>query len=914
MDTQRPDHILPHHWEEWRKSLVDPEIIALNVKSFPGQILLEILTENKIEATQSVQYPTEPTKRLLERYDVITEGDGWFVSGVDPSNDWDRMEWGQIKPDSPRPDPGKDGKFIKYETLCGLDARLILLDVPSRIAEKIYQRYEVNPSQDDKAIGFWHCVHVYNIPIVITEGGKKAGFLLTIGFAAIALPGVTMGMRKDPKPHLIPDLEYFATWQRKFIFCFDADQKQKTQNLVKGAINKTASLLNTFGCHIFTAGWKSGRGKGIDDVGAVEGIEAVKEILSHPKEWKEPAKKDDERPRAAQLASELAEIYRPKLVYDDESCAWMHYEADENSKGIWSVQTDLTVGSVIQAEVEARLGTDYSANYINDILKLIRYKLLVRGWDEAMGVIPFTNGVLDPNTGKFMPHAPGYRLTWTLPREHNPLADDWGTINQWLDEATGHNAKLKKVLLCWLNACLKGRYDLQRFLHLTGPGGSGKGTFTRLAMSLIGGRNTHCTTLLDWCQNRFESFNAYRKRLIILPDEDKYSGGLARFKSLTGGDFIRAEAKGKPGFQFRFEGMVMVSSNYPIFMGDSSGIDRRAIIIPFSNPVSREKQRNLDREFEPELAALTNYVLSIPDEEVSYYLLQTSTESPEIFAQTLDHRMRADSIAAWLNDCCVLDEEELTQIGSDKGNAQTLFGSYWQYCDRIGAKPKNLREFSPNLLELANLTLEMPVEKIINKNGKHIKGLRLRGEFDSSLPNPIESLVILPQKEKVTDRGVVTDGVTDGVTGKTPMNGEGDGCDGSDLSEEIKGAKKDVDSGSKSGSRSEDLEGFFEKTETHSLRRETSHPSHPSPSHVEPVLPVTPSVTHPSPEGFHPSPKGVGIGDRVKYTGNHPNYSRQYGNSVIEITKVQGDKAMGRLSDGSFSTYLPKNELKKIGD
>jgi hypothetical protein len=69
--------------------------------------------------------------------------------------------------------------------------------------------------------------------VVIVEGVKKAACLLTIGYAAIAIPGVNSGYRtpKDEfgniigKPNLVPDLKHFATEDRRIDICFDRDRK-----------------------------------------------------------------------------------------------------------------------------------------------------------------------------------------------------------------------------------------------------------------------------------------------------------------------------------------------------------------------------------------------------------------------------------------------------------------------------------------------------------------------------------------------------------------------------------------------------------------------------------------------------------------------------------------------------------------
>ncbi|WP_311774240.1 MULTISPECIES: DUF3854 domain-containing protein [unclassified Nostoc] len=71
--------------------------------------------------------------------------------------------------------------------------------------------------------GFWHWVLQHNVPVTIVEGVKKAGALLTAGYAAIAIPCVNAGYRTPHdeygttigKPSLIPDLKHFATQGRQ---------------------------------------------------------------------------------------------------------------------------------------------------------------------------------------------------------------------------------------------------------------------------------------------------------------------------------------------------------------------------------------------------------------------------------------------------------------------------------------------------------------------------------------------------------------------------------------------------------------------------------------------------------------------------------------------------------------------------
>jgi P4 family phage/plasmid primase-like protien len=468
-------------------------------------------------------------------------------------------------------------------------------------------------------------------------------------------------------------------------------------------------------------------------------------------------------PPADIIAQRIAEDYRSILAYNNEIAQWMRYEAEH--PGIWTPETNEFIESIVYQNLTVRGIEGYNSHsYITNIVKSLRNQLIRRFWYEPSPTefLPHRNGVLEIATGKLLPHSPDYGFTWSLPRDYNPLFTDWSTIDSFLDHVSGNNPQIKDLLLCYCNAVLKGRHDLQKFLHLIGVGGTGKGTFARLIVGLIGKENVHTTTLEDWCTNRFEGANAYGKRLVLFPDEDKQTGKLGKFLSLTGEDLIRAEEKNKKAFQYRYDGMVLVLSNLPVFTGDSaSRVKRRIITVPCNNQVSLlQRSSNIEQKFEIELAAFTNYILSIPDDHVTNVMLGL-VEIPECTLEFWENRIRTDSIAAWLNDWVIYDPMAETAIGSNSyeessGEPITLYGSYAQHCRRSGNQVKAVKNFSPDLLELCRSVLGWDVEKKVTKTGKFIRGLRLRTDKDREIPTHDYSLM-----ERVTDMMTTGDGCGD---------------------------------------------------------------------------------------------------------------------------------------------------------
>ena len=734
------------HYQELRSSGICDSIINDNFISVKGDEAKEYVLSEALfrlgegkQTPHSYQYTTAEVQRLLNQYSHLEDG-GWWCSGLDPLNNWQKMEWGCFKPDHPRSDISR-GKVIKYEHPPKTPTRAFYLDVPKDIWETVSIRHGV-PIQDYSE-SFWKWVKNEKIPVVITEGVKKAAALLTCGIAAIAIPGINSAYRKvdEKKKILIADIESIASPGRKITICFDQDMKIETIKAVRGAINTIGQLLLDNGCNISVASWDAPY-KGIDDLLVATDmatvIEIVDEALSFD-DYLELSKGKAVRPKADMIAREIAEQYTSKLVYSDVSKSWLLYESE--LPGIWTPISQESLEAVICRILDSKgiqkIG-DYS--YISNISKFLRGLLIKSRWDEINSscYLPFKNGLLELATGKLLPHSPHHYLTWQLPREHDSSATDWTQINAFLDHLSANDPQIKAILLCYCNAVLKGRYDLQKFLHLIGLGGTGKGTYSRLIVSLIGERNVCSSTLHDFCTNIFDGYNAYGKRLVLFAEEDTAIGRIGKFLSLTGEDPLRAEAKGQKAFNFRYQGMTLVCSNMPIFSGQAaSRVKRRVITVPCNNRV--KKRENLEQKFEGELAAFTNYVLSLSDTYVSDILKGES--STQCALEFWENRIRVDSLASWLNDCVIFDPSVITPVGNDKNEGDngakvnTLFGSYSVHCRQNGGQQQSSRNFSPNLLEICGTVLGWEVGIVKKSTGRFITGLRLRDPgIDDHIP------------------------------------------------------------------------------------------------------------------------------------------------------------------------------------
>ena len=320
MNTPQPQHcnIKQNHWQEWLASAVDSGIIALNVRSVHGE-LSGAGGEYSSPVAEFLNIPITRGRWInrqgfkdegkLSRQDWVRNASGWICRGLDPRNNWQEMGWGCFKADSPWIDwtEGKK-KTRKYEHPQGEPTRAFFLKVPLHIWQKVADRYKVPMPENivvdslGSAIGFWAWVLEEEIPLIITEGAKKAAALLTLGYAAVGLPGINSGYRKTQESggqnnyHLIPDLKPFATTLnpipgfkpfdgRDIYICFDNDPKPTTKHNVVIATCRLGKLFESNRSTVKVI-QLTGEEKGCDDWIVAHGQEAFDKLVSKAKSLK----------------------------------------------------------------------------------------------------------------------------------------------------------------------------------------------------------------------------------------------------------------------------------------------------------------------------------------------------------------------------------------------------------------------------------------------------------------------------------------------------------------------------------------------------------------------------------------------------------------------------------------------------
>jgi Domain of unknown function (DUF3854) len=299
--------------QEMKDSAIADDIVALNFRCWNP------LNDNDLDDVFTLLI-AEPEHRNNSTLAGRSQNDlantlrsgGWIFEG---------HQGVSVKPASPR--KNADGKIIKYESVRGAgNQQLFVPRVSIRLAAEIAQKLKVvrdfNPALALEAedTEFWDWFLSTGLPLIITEGVKKAAALISAGYPAIALNGVwgwgsnekdmfgeiERGTRGEALKILNPDLEPFLD-DREIVLAFDRDDKADTVKKVEAAKTRFRQEIEGIVAGVTQLKWKGY--KGIDDLIAAKGVKKLDLVYSKRSDIKLPVLKE-KRETIGDLSLKLA--------------------------------------------------------------------------------------------------------------------------------------------------------------------------------------------------------------------------------------------------------------------------------------------------------------------------------------------------------------------------------------------------------------------------------------------------------------------------------------------------------------------------------------------------------------------------------------------------------------------------------
>lgn len=159
--------------------------------------------------------------------------------------------------------------------------------------------------------------------------------------------------------------------------------------------------------------------------------------------------------------------------------------------------------------------------------------------------ICFENGMYDPINKKMMPHDDKYCCINQVPHEYHPetLPKAGKAIEEYLKFICDGKQDTREMLLQYMGYSLTRDTRQQKFLILTGEGGSGKSTLIKCFEMLVGQRNISNVSLTD-LQQRFSSIELMG--MLANSCADLEIGALtdtSMLKKLVGEDSIKVQLR-----------------------------------------------------------------------------------------------------------------------------------------------------------------------------------------------------------------------------------------------------------------------------------------------------------------------------------------------------------------------------------
>jgi len=288
--------------------------------------------------------------------------------------------------------------------------------------------------------------------------------------------------------------------------------------------------------------------------------------------------------------------------------------------------------------------------------------------------ICFQNGMYDPINKRMIPHDEKYCCINQVPHEYQPkmLPKAGETIEEYLNFICDGKQDTREMLLQFMGYSMTRDTRQQKFLILTGEGGSGKSTLIKCFEMLAGQRNISNVSLTD-LQQRFSSIELMG--MLVNSCADLEIGALtdtSMIKKLVGEDSIKGERKGKDLVFFKNYAKLIFSTNeLPVIKSEKTNAFYRRLLVFPMNKVPEHKDPDLFQKLEAE----KNYLLMLAVQALERMYQQKNITVASASEHEIE-RLRADSDTV---EGFIL--EECKKVGGCRWERTELYKSYSAFCE-----------------------------------------------------------------------------------------------------------------------------------------------------------------------------------------------------------------------------------------
>lgn len=369
--------------------------------------------------------------------------------------------------------------------------------------------------------------------------------------------------------------------------------------------------------------------------------------------------------------------------------------------------------------------------YIDNSIKLAAGKPAIMcksiDFDNAPYLLNCANGVLNLKTFEFVPHSPEQRFMKCTraaysEKEHSSLWRD--TMRQIMPDNDTYDYVQRMA-----GYCLTGRANEEKLFFLSGPGGTGKGTFIETLGHALGDYSTSVPVeiLLSNKGNKEGNtptpYKAMLKGVRLALSSESGIGNYfddGTLKLLTGRDAITGRFLHSNPVTFTPSHKLVVSSNYMPAIRDVSdeGIRRRLVIIPFNANIQERDTTLKDRLFTPE--NLSDCLLWAVEGCRKWQAtgLQEGTFSQEMRRAIDGYYLENDTLGEFIDTYC-----DIGPKGSYWVTGSRLYDEYQRFTQKGEAYCMTRRQFTAALCN----RLRGQIERTrTHSEGRIFRGIRLK--------------------------------------------------------------------------------------------------------------------------------------------------------------------------------------------
>ena len=343
--------------------------------------------------------------------------------------------------------------------------------------------------------------------------------------------------------------------------------------------------------------------------------------------------------------------------------------------------------------------------YIDNSIKLAAGKPAIMcksiDFDNAPYLLNCANGVLNLKTFEFSDHDPSQRFMKCTraaytPREHSSLWRD--TMRQIVPDNDTYDYVQRMA-----GYCLTGGANEEKLFFLSGPGGTGKGTFIETLGHALDDYSTSVPVeiLLSSKGNKEGNtptpYKAMLKGVRLALSSESGIGNYfddGTLKLLTGRDEITGRFLHSNPVTFTPSHKLVVSSNYMPAIRDVSdeGIKRRLVIIPFNANIQERDTTLKDRLFTPE--NLSDCLLWAVEGCRKWQTtgLQEGTFSQEMKKAIDGYYLENDTLGEFIDTYCDIGPKESYWVTGSR-----LYDEYLRFTQRGEAYCMTRRQFTAAL-------------------------------------------------------------------------------------------------------------------------------------------------------------------------------------------------------------------------